>query len=141
MASLIDGITAQPLFQARLLGGFSLLALVLAAIGIYGVLAYSVTERTHEIGIRMALGAGRAEVLGMVLKRAAALAAAGVALGAAGALAVTRVLGELLFEVKPDDPGTFAAVAVLLAAVAVASAIIPARRAAGVDPMIALRCE
>jgi putative ABC transport system permease protein len=141
MEELVAATTAEPLFQARLLGGFSIIALLLSAIGIYGVLAYSVTERTHEIGIRMALGAGRRDVLRMVLSRTMMLAAAGVALGTVGALAVTRVLAKVLFEVKPTDPATFIAVAVTLAAVALLAGFIPARRASGVEPLVALRYE
>jgi putative ABC transport system permease protein len=141
MQSVIAASRAEPLFQTRLLSGFSLLALVLAAIGIYGVLAYSVTERTREIGIRMALGAQASHVLRMVLRRILALTSTGVVLGAAGALLVTRVLGKLLFEVKPTDSATYIAVASLLALVAVAAGFIPARRAARVDPVTALKHE
>jgi putative ABC transport system permease protein len=141
MADFISTNTAEPRFQARLLGAFSLLALILSAVGIYGVLAYAVTQRTHEIGIRMALGAESADVLRMVLRRTLILAGAGIALGALGALAVTRVLAKFLFEVKPTDPATFIAVAALLAGVALLAGAIPARRAASVDPMVALRYE
>ena len=141
MQTLLAANRAEPLFQTRLLTSFSLLALVLAAIGIYGVLAYSVTERTQEIGIRMALGARAGDVLRMVLRRTIALAAAGVALGSAGALLVTGVLAKLLFEVKPTDSGTYVVVAALLALVAVAAGLVPALRAARVDPMTALKYE
>jgi len=141
MSDFINANTAEPRFQARLLAAFSLLALILSAVGIYGVLAYSVTQRTHEIGIRMALGAESADVLRMVLRRTLILAAAGIALGTAGALALTRVLSKFLFEVKPTDPATFIAVAALLAGVALLAGAIPARRAADVDPMVALRYE
>jgi putative ABC transport system permease protein len=141
MEELVAATTAEPLFQTRLLSAFSILALMLSAIGIYGVLAYSVTERTHEIGIRMALGCGTGELLWMVLRRTLTLAGAGVALGMAGALAVTRVLAKFLFEVKPTDHVTFIAVAVLLAAVALVAGWIPARRASRVDPLVALRYE
>jgi putative ABC transport system permease protein len=141
MEELVASTTAEPLFQARLLGAFSIIALVLSAIGIYGVLAYSVTERTHEIGIRMALGAGRNDVLRLILRRTLLLAAAGVALGTAGALAVTRVLAKFLFEVKPTDPATFVVVAVALAGVALIAGFIPARRASSVEPLVALRYE
>ena len=105
------------------------------------MLAYAVTQRTHEIGIRMALGAESADVLRMVLRRTLILAAAGIVLGAAGALAVTRVLAKFLFEIKPTDPATFIAVAALLAGVALLAGAIPARRASKVDPMVALRYE
>jgi putative ABC transport system permease protein len=141
MQSEIAASRAEPLFQTRLLSAFSLLAMLLAAVGIYGVLAYSVTERTQEIGIRMALGARAGDVLQMVLRRTLLLAAAGVVLGAAGALLVTRVLAKLLFEVKPTDSATYVAVAALLVLVAVAAGFIPARRAARVDPMTALKYE
>jgi putative ABC transport system permease protein len=124
-----------------LLGAFSLLALLLAVVGIYGVLAYSVAQRTHEIGIRMALGAEAGDVLRMVLRRTLALAATGIAIGAAAALAATRVLAKFLFEVKPSDPATFVTVAALLAGVAVLASWVPARRAARVDPVEALRYE
>jgi putative ABC transport system permease protein len=141
MQDLIALAIAELRFQTRLLGTFSILALILSAVGIYGVLAYSVAQRTHEIGIRMALGAERRDVLAMVLRRTLMLAGVGVALGALGALAVTRVLAKFLFEVKPDDPATFFCVAALIACVALAAAWIPARRATRVDPMVALRYE
>jgi len=141
MTQLIAFATAEQRFQTRLLGAFSLLALLLAAVGIYGVLAYSVAQRTHEIGIRMALGAEAGDVLRMVLHRTLALAATGIAIGAAAALATTRVLANFLFEVKPSDPATFVTVAALLAGVAVLASWIPAHRAAGVDPVEALRYE
>ena len=141
MENVISSSTAEPRFQARLLSVFSMLALLLAAVGIYGVLAYSVAERTHEIGIRMALGAETGDVLRMVLRRTLLLAGAGVALGTVGALAVTRVLAKFLFEVKPADPATFAVVALALVGVAAAAGWIPARRATAVDPIVALRYE
>jgi putative ABC transport system permease protein len=137
--SAISATVAEPLFQARLIGAFSIVALVLAAIGIYGVVAYSVAERTREIGIRVALGAGRGDVVGMVLRRLLVLLVPGVALGVAGALATTRVLSSLLFEIRPDDPATFISVAVLLAAVAIVAGMMPARRASRVDPLVALK--
>ena len=141
MADLIAFNTAEQQFQTRLLGAFSMLALLLAAVGIYGVLAYSVTQRTQEIGVRMALGAEARDVLRMVLRRTLALAGVGVEIGAVAALGVTRVLAKFLFEVKPSDPATFLAVAVLLSVVALGAGWIPARRATRIDPMVALRHE
>jgi putative ABC transport system permease protein len=135
----ISATVAEPLFQARLIGVFSVFALVLAAIGIYGVVAYSVAERTHEIGIRVALGAPRGDVVRMVLRRILALVLPGVVIGIVGALAATRVLANLLFAVKPNDPATFVAVALLLVAVAFVAGVVPARRASRVDPLVALR--
>jgi predicted permease len=141
MSDLVSSSTAEPLFQARLISIFSTLALLLSAIGIYGVLAYSITERTREIGIRMALGAEKSDITRMVLKRSLLLAASGVALGIAGAVAVTRVLAKFLFEVKPTDPVTFAAVVALLVVIALLAGLLPARRATRVDPLVTLRCE
>ncbi len=141
MEDIVSGTTTEPRFQSRLLAVFAMLALVLAGIGVYGVLAYSVSERAHEIGIRIALGAGTGNVIGMVLRNSLMLAAAGVSLGTAGALVVTRVLGRFLFEVKPTDPATFAVVALLLAAIALLAGCIPARRATRVDPVVTLRFE
>jgi putative ABC transport system permease protein len=141
MQERVEASTAEPRFQARMLGTFSLLALVLSSVGIYGVLAYQVAQRRREIGIRMALGAERRDVLQMVLQRILLLAASGIVFGTLGALAITRVLTKFLFEVKPTDPATFAAVAVLLSSVALIAALIPARRATKVDPMVALRYE
>lgn len=120
---------------------FGILALLLAAVGIYGVISYSVAQRTHEIGIRIALGAARADVLRLMLRRGMVLALGGVAAGLAGALALTRFLESLLFHVKTTDPGTFAAVPLILAAVALLATYIPARRAAKIDPMTALRWD
>jgi len=130
---------AEPLFQARLIGAFSVFALLLAGIGIYGVIAYSVAERTHEIGIRVALGAGRGNVVRLVLWRILILVIPGLVIGVAGALAATRLLSTLLFAVKPNDPTTFAAVVLLLACVAFVAGLLPARRASRVDPLVALR--
>jgi putative ABC transport system permease protein len=141
MQDLLSQSVAEPLFQTRVLAAFAVMALLLAAVGIYGVVAYSVSERTREIGIRIALGAGRRDVLREVLTSALRIAAAGVVLGSAGAFAATRTLSRLLFEVKPGDPAVFAAVATLLVAVAVAAGLIPARRATQVDPVVALRYE
>jgi putative ABC transport system permease protein len=141
MTDLVAATTAGPQFQTRLIAIFSMLALLLAAIGVYGVLSCAVAERTREIGIRMALGAEKSDIIGMVLRRSLLLVTAGVALGVAGALAVTRVLAKFLFEVKPTDLPTFLVVTALLAAVALLSGLLPAQRATRVDPLIALRWE
>jgi putative ABC transport system permease protein len=117
------------------------LALLLAAIGIYGVLASSVAERTHEIGIRMAVGADRNDIVWMVIRRTLVLTSSGLAIGMAGALMLTRVLTKLLFEVTPTDPLTFSVVTLILVTVAMLSAWVPAQRAAKVFPLDALRRE
>jgi putative ABC transport system permease protein len=128
-------------FTLALVGSFAAIALVLATVGIYGLLSYSVAQRTREIGIRMALGAQAREVRKMVLRQGLSLALAGVAIGLAGAFALTRVMKTLLFEVSPTDPLTFALIALLLTLVALSACWIPARRATKVDPMVALRSE
>jgi predicted permease len=132
---------AEPKFQTALLASFGVLALLLAVIGIYGVISYSVVQRTHEIGVRMALGARPGDVMRLVVGQGARLALVGIVLGIAGALGVTRFLQSMLFEVKPTDPLTFTGVAVLLLLVALLACYIPARRAMRVDPMVALRYE
>jgi putative ABC transport system permease protein len=124
-----------------LLTVFALAALLLAALGIYGVMAYAVARRTREIGIRMALGAQRANVLGMILGQGMKLVGFGVALGLAASLALTRLMTSLLYDVKPTDPLTYAAVALLLVSIALAANVAPARRAVSVDPTVALRHE
>jgi putative ABC transport system permease protein len=141
MQYLVGRDMAEPLFQTRLLAAFSIMALLLAALGIYGVLSFTVAVRTREIGIRMALGAATRDVMRDVLGYTFTLAAVGVAVGATGAVAATRVLANLLFEVKPADPMVLLAVAVLLASVAALAGWIPARRATRIDPVIALRYE
>jgi putative ABC transport system permease protein len=125
--------------QTRLLAFFGLLALLLSSIGIYGVMAYSVAQRTREIGIRMALGARSQNVLSMVVRQGMALVMGGVALGLIGAFAVTRLIGSLLFKVGAADPATFVAASLLLVGVAALAGYLPARRATKVDPLIALR--
>jgi len=132
---------AQQRFNMVLLGAFAMLALLLAAVGIYGMMAYRVSQRTHEIGIYVALGAQRADILRLIMRHGARLAAIGIAVGICGGAALTRLMTSLLFEVKPTDPTIFIGVAVLLAAVALAACYIPARRALRVSPTVALRCE
>jgi putative ABC transport system permease protein len=141
MEAIIADTISEPRSEARLLGLFSFMALLLAAIGIYGVLSCSVAERTHEIGIRTAMGAGEKDVLWMVLRQTLVLAGSGVLIGTLGALSITRVLTKFLFEVTPTDPLTFLAVAAILLIVALLSAWIPAQRAARVHPLVALRYQ
>ncbi len=138
--TVADSISSKR-FTMTLLSVFAVLALLLASIGIYGVLSYMVGQRTREIGVRMALGAQKFDVLRMVLKDGARMTLFGVALGLVGALALTRLMASMLYGVKPTDPLTFAAVAVLLSAIALLACYVPARRAMKVDPMEALRHE
>jgi putative ABC transport system permease protein len=141
MDAIVDEELARTKFSMFLLGVFAAIALLLAAIGIYGVMAYSVAQRTREIGIRMALGASRADVLRMVGHRGLMLAIVGVALGLSGALGLTRFMKSLLFGVSPADPETLTAVCALLIGVTIAACYIPARRATKVEPVEALRYE
>ncbi len=141
MDEVLAGARSRPRFLTTLLGLFSGAALLLAAVGLYGVISYSVTRRMTEFGIRMAMGAKASDVLGLVLSQGLKLAAGGVLAGAIGALALTRLISGLLFGVSSFDPLTFCAMALLLAAVTVAACIVPARRATKVDPLIALRYE
>ena len=120
---------------------FAGIALTLAMLGIYGVMAYSVAQRTHEVGIRMALGAQKSNVLGLVIKNGMILTLIGIAIGLAIAFSLTRLMGALLFEVAPTDATTFAAVPILFIVVALIACYIPARRATKVDPVVALRYE
>jgi putative ABC transport system permease protein len=137
----IDTSLGQPRLNTWLLGTFAVLALVLASIGIYGVTSYSVTQRIQEIGIRMALGAERGDVLSLVVKHGIGLTGAGVLLGLIGAVGLTRFLKSLLYGVQPIDWGTFLIASAILSATALLASYIPARRAAKVDPMVALRYE
>jgi putative ABC transport system permease protein len=141
LESMVDRALGQPRFYVLLLGIFASLAVVLAIVGIYGVIAYTVQQRTREIGIRIALGASRERVVRMVVQRGLALAAVGIALGTTGAYALTRVLQSLLFGVSARDPITFVGVAALLGAVALVASWLPARRAARVDPLAAMRAD
>jgi putative ABC transport system permease protein len=141
MDEIISGNVSAQRLAFLLLGVFAFLALVLAAIGIYGVTSYLVSERTHEIGVRMVLGAQPLDVSRLVLSHGAKLVGIGVIGGAVAALALTRLLTNLLFGVRASDPMTFVGVGLLLIAVAVVASYIPARRAMRVDPMVALRYE
>jgi len=141
MPDLIDASVAQPRFRMFLLGLFAVMALVLAATGIFGVISYSVSRRTNEIGIRVALGASRGAILGMILGETLRLTLAGLAVGVPCALGAARLVGHMLFGVSPHDLATLTIVAVLLAAVAAFAGYVPARRAMRVDPLVALRYE
>jgi ABC-type antimicrobial peptide transport system permease subunit len=141
MSAIVTDSFARARFTAVVLSGFALLALVLGAVGVYGVVSCSVAQRTREFGVRMALGATPGLVLGLVLKRGAAIAAGGVAVGLAAAYAGTRTLSVLLYGVSPTDVLTFAAAPVLLAGIALMATWIPARRAVRTDPLHALRAD
>jgi putative ABC transport system permease protein len=141
MSSIVEREIQPMRVQIILLGTFAALAVGLASLGIYGVLSYAVTQRTREIGLRMALGAQRDQVLGMVMRRASALLLTGLIAGLAGGWMVSRLMASLLFEVNPGDPVTFGGATLVLAIVALFAAFLPARRAARVDPLVALRYE
>jgi len=141
MNAVVSASLSRPQFQSALLGAFAAVALILACIGIYGVISYSVTQKTREIGVRLALGAPQASVFGVVIRESFGLTALGVAGGWAGAAALTRYLTTLLYGVKPLDPIVFLGVAAILTAVALLACYMPARRAMRIDPMIALRYE
>lgn len=139
MQEVLAASLAVPRLTGFLLGAFAAIALTLAAVGIYGVVAYQASQRTQEIGIRLAIGAGRSQVLGMVLGHGFSLAAAGITAGLAAALALTRLMAGLLYGVEPNDPLTFAAVAAALLLIALVACVVPARRATRVSPTVALR--
>jgi len=141
LMTLVDDSMSQPRFSMLLLACFGLLALLLASIGMYGVISYSVMQRTREIGIRMALGAERRSVFGMVLGEGARLAGLGIAIGLLAALAVTRLMASFLYGVQPTDPLTFLAVSLLMVGITLLACYLPARRATRVDPTVALRYE
>jgi ABC-type antimicrobial peptide transport system permease subunit len=141
MGDVVDQSFTEPRFNMLLVSAFAVLALVLSSIGIYGVIAYSVAQRTQEIGVRMALGANRLDVVRLVVAEGIAIAAVGISAGLAGALALTRVMRTMLVGVSPHDPLTFSAGAFVLLMVAVAASCFPALRAARVEPVAALRAE
>jgi putative ABC transport system permease protein len=132
---------SEPRYRTGLLGLFALVALILAGVGIYGVIAYTTAQRSREIGVRVALGAQSKDVLKLIIGQGVRLSLAGLLLGLGGALSLTRVMKTLLFGISATDPLTFAVIALLLMVVALAACWLPARRATKVDPMIALRCE
>jgi putative ABC transport system permease protein len=141
MSHYLDRFIAQPRFNMVLLAVFGGLALMLASVGVYGVISYWVTQRTHEIGLRIALGAQSAEVQRMVLWHSLRLAILGIAIGVAAAFAATRALRGLIFGVSTHDPLTFIAFAFLLAGIGLLASYLPARRATRIDPIVALRYE
>jgi putative ABC transport system permease protein len=141
LSHLVADSIARQRFAMLLFAVFSAVAVLLAAIGIYGVMAYSVGQRAGEIGIRMALGAHTGDVLGLVIRQGGRLVGLGLVVGLAGALSLTRLLESMLFGVRSYDPATFAAIVALLGLVALLACLLPARRAARVDPMTALRSE
>jgi putative ABC transport system permease protein len=141
MGDVMASATAEPAFYARLLGGFAVMAMALALVGTYGVLAYAVALRTHEIGVRLALGADARSILWLVIRRTVLLAAAGVALGIFGASFTTGLLTAFLFETTPTDLPTFVTVTLAIFTAAVLAGFVPARRATQVDPLVALRHE
>jgi putative ABC transport system permease protein len=141
MEAMLSENVAAPRFRTLLLGIFAALAVLLAMAGVYGVMAYAVGQRSNEIGVRIALGAGTGSVLRLILGQGVALAGLGLASGLAGAIAGTRLLRTMLFQVRPNDPVVYLAVAVLLGLVALVASYVPARRASKIDPLVALRQE
>src|SRR6185312_13585271 len=141
IAQLVDKTTAQRRFNLLWLGAFAVLALVLATVGLYGLISFSTVQRTREFGVRMALGAQSSDVLKLVMREGISLALIGVALGLVAVAAASRLMKSLLFGVSSTDPLTFACVAVLLTLVALLACYLPARRATKIDPLVALRYE
>jgi predicted permease len=141
MQQVVSDSVSEPRFRSVVFGSFAAVALVLVAVGILGVLGHSVSRRTREIGMRMALGAQRVDVLRLVVRQALAMTVAGVLLGALAAAALTRLLASFLYDIRPLDPETFAAAAVTLVAIALVASYVPARRASVIDPIVALRSE
>jgi putative ABC transport system permease protein len=141
MEDRVHDSLARQRFSTVMLGAFAVFALVLAAVGVYGVMSYLVAQGTHDIGVRMALGADTGNIVALVVRQGMALGGIGIAAGLIGAALVTRVMSSLLFGVSAHDGVTFSAVVVILAAAAFAATVIPARRATKVDPMVALREE
>jgi putative ABC transport system permease protein len=141
MQQVVAGSVAQPRFNMVLLSAFGLLALLLSSVGIYGVISYAVVLRTHEIGVRMALGAGPGDIARLLVAQGLRLTSIGIVIGLAGAFALTRVMQGMLFGISSSDPVTFATISLLLSTVAAIASYIPARRATAVDPLVALRHE
>ena len=141
MEQYLSNLMSVNRFNTGLIGLLALVAMLLATVGIYGVISYSVNQRTHEFGLRLALGASRSNILCMVLRHAFLLAVVGVGIGLAGAYGLNRYFANLLFEITPTDPFTFALVSIVLVGVVLVTSLIPARRATKVDPMVALRYE
>jgi putative ABC transport system permease protein len=139
MEDVMEQAMAGAKFNTVVLGAFAAIAFLLAAVGIYGVVSYDVSQRTHEIGIRMALGADTGRVIGMVVRQGIVLAVIGIAIGSVASMMATRMLEDMLFGVTTRDPVTFIAVALILGIVSIAASFIPARRASRVDPLVALR--